>query len=276
MKRTLLSIIVILFVSIVAVGTSACNKEKAPDYQKDNDFGVSVYEDADIGALVYKPNGVKAKYGVLFYVATITAPEYYDYLATALAKQGYLVVFPRFALNLAYFEYKEDGEPAFSKYSDVKFFVGGHSQGGGAAVRRVEENADKVAGCILFAPLCLSHSAEKTDESGNTIVYNHLDSLADTSVPTLLLEADRDVILTSEMKHTTLERINPAVTQIHTLSDASHMGFTSWDDFDISQLMSSMGTTGTGDLTDISPEQKQAQRELTVRYTLEFVKNVVK
>ena len=113
------------------------NQEVYVDYSKDNSYEFEVTEDDD--AVTYMPKGVTAKYGLLFYLGTFIAPEGYSYLAEPLAKQGYAVVISKIAL--AYFLYKQT-EVAFEKYPNIEFFIGGHSQGGGAAIKRAQENID--------------------------------------------------------------------------------------------------------------------------------------
>ena len=147
---------------------------------------------------------------------------------------------------MAYAFYGKE-EAAFSKYSDVKFFVGGHSQGGGAAVRRAQENQDKLLGTILYAPLC----------------YNE-DSIADAQMPVLLIEATKDNVLTTDMKADAKSRL-PACYSAYIL-DGCHMSFSTFDSDAILNMF------GDGPLNE---EQKHVQKMLTIEYTLNFMKTVV-
>ncbi len=266
MKRIFTAILAAICMIFCTVSLTCCNK--GVNYSKDNSYQVEV-ETLEDGTMVFSPKGVKPKLGLLFYVATITEPKYYEFLARPLASQGYLVAIPN-AL-FAYFQYSSN-EQVFERYKDVKFYVGGHSQGGGAALRRAEENIDRVKGLILFAPLCLSHSA--VDEEGFPV--NHIDSVKDFSLPTLLLEAEIDGVLNDSMKADTLTRLNLDTTEIHVLKDARHMGFSSFDELDPSALFGAMGgifSGGTIEVEDITPQQKGAQRSLTVDCVLNFLKS---
>lgn len=238
-----------------------CNP-KSVDYSKTNDFEYTVSdyvvvdsENPDLveSAVAYVPKGCRPRYGLVFYVGTAINPSFYDFLASALARQGYIVVLPKVRLNMTYFFYNADGEDALERYG-VKFFVGGHSQGGGAAVRRAEENADALAGVVLLAPLCYAHSA--IDEEGHQ--YQHNDTLIGTGLPTLLLEAELDNVLTDDMKATTLKRIDPNKTEMHTLEGCTHMGFAGTEDF----------------TTEITEEKLEYQKQLTIFYVLNFMNSV--
>ena len=209
MKRLFSIAIIALILCSASVGMIACNSRRGidVDYGKDNSFEVQIAEDDD--AVTYMPKGVKAKYGLLFYVGTMIPPEQYAYLAEPLAKQGYAVVIPKVRLGLAYGSYKEI-EPAFAKYPNIEFFIGGHSQGGGAAVRRAEENIETIKGVILLAPLCYGE-----------------DTIKDSALPTLLLEASKDGVLTSSMKADAKTRL-PDNREEHML-DGCHMSFSTLD-----------------------------------------------
>ena len=214
------------------------------DYSLDNNFAYSVIDTDE--SLTYAPVGARARYGLVFYVGTAITQDSYSYMAIALAKQGYLVVLPKMTLNMAYAFYGKE-EAAFNKYSDVKFFVGGHSQGGGAAVRRAQENQDKLLGTILYAPLC----------------YNE-DSIADAQMPVLLIEATKDNVLTTDMKADAKTRL-PTCYSAYIL-DGCHMSFSTFDSDAILNMF------GDGPLNE---EQKHVQKMLTIEYTLNFMKTVV-
>ena len=214
---------------------------------------------------------VNYRYGVVFYVGTAIEPKYYEYLGTALAKQGYLVVMPKFKLNMAYNYYAEQ-EKAFSDYPNVKFFIAGHSQGGGAAIRRASENASSVAGAILLSPLAYRH--KKFDENGkpvkdeNDVEIYISDNLKDVDVPTLLIEAAEDHVLTDEMKADARSRLKEGYTH-KVISPGAHMSFCTADSDDVLKVFNDDGD-------GISESDKQAQRTQTVAYVLEFVKNLSK
>lgn len=262
----------------------ACDKDTSVsvDYAADNSFFVKT-TDSD-SSLVFEPvsdpvygegsmtyTKVDYRYGVIFYVGTAIEPKYYEYLGNALAKQGYLVVMPKFKLNMAYNYYSEQ-EQAFSDYPDVKFFVAGHSQGGGAAIRRASENASSVSGAILLSPLAYRH--KKLDENGNTVKDENgidvyiADNLKDVNVPTLLIEAANDNVLNAEQKEDARSRLKEGYT-LKVISPGAHMSFCSSD---ADNILKFFNNDGDG----ITESEKQTQRTLTVQYTLEFLKTLSK
>lgn len=245
LTRTIVSFIVIALVLTTSAMLFACDKnDDGIDYSISNNFEYEVIENADM--VSYVPLNVTPKYGLIFYVGTVIEPKYYEYLATALAKEGYVAVIPKMSLYMAYAGYKEV-EPAFAEFADVEFFVGGHSQGGGAAVRRAMENASTVKGVVLYAPLC----------------YN-TDNIVDCNIPTLLLEATNDGVLTAEMKANALTRISADAEKY--MLTGSHMSFSTFDDDGVLTMFND------GPLTQ---EEKDAQRQNTISYTLNFMRSVV-
>lgn len=274
-KKILATISTLLLAIFCCIGLCSCDKnKKVPvDYASDMNFDVKTTIDNDYK--VYEPvssdgKEVDYKYGVIFYLGTAIKEDNYDYLGNALAKQGYLVVMPK--IYFASFQYK-DVEQAFDRYKDVKFFVGGHSQGGGAAIRRAQENSDKVAGAILFAPLASRH--QLLDGEGNPVVDEETgvevyvnESIAELQLPTLLLEASCDNVLSSKQKADAISRLNPQTTTKYMIDPGAHMSFSAMDSDSILSLFKNDGN-------GITQEQKDEQRRLTVEYTLAFLKSVV-
>lgn len=287
MKRKFTILSAILVVALTACCLFACNDEgdlpAKVDYQSDNSFFVKTTDSETsltfepILDPVYSESGLTYKkvdyrFGVVFYVGTAIEPKYYEYLGNALAKQGYLVVMPKVTLNMTYAYYKAQ-EEAFSTYPNVKFFVAGHSQGGGAAVRRASENADTVAGAILLSPLCYRHKL--LDANGNPVKDEEsgvdkyiVDNLKDVDVATLLIEAEQDCVLTDEMKLDARSRLKEGYVH-KVISPAAHMSFSTMDS---DEILKSFNGDGDG----ITEAQKQSQRNKTVEYILDFVKNLSK
>ena len=251
MKKIFSIVSIVLLLSLLCVSAVACKEQENEeegvnyvDYSLENSYEVERLEDKEL--VSYSPKDVTPKYGLIFYIGTAIPPENYDYLGQALAKQGYVVAIPKGCGAFAYMMYTET-EVAFSRYPNIEFFVGGHSQGGGAAVKRIQENLDKVKGAVLYAPLCYS-----------------TDTIKDSSKPTLLLEATKDNVLTPDMKSDAKSRL-PSSREEHML-EGCHMSFSTMDqDFTLSLF-------NDGPLTN---EQKQAQKDETVRLTLAFMKSVV-
>ncbi|MBQ8177986.1 MAG: hypothetical protein IJ033_02220 [Clostridia bacterium] len=253
MKKLIVALSLALFVSVMVVavsvnflgfgdGMNAGGNEI--DYFAENSFECEKTENADF--VTYAPKGVKARYGLIFYVGTAIAPANYDYLGESLAKQGYLMVVPKASKGFTYLMYTEN-ELAFEAYPDVEFFVGGHSQGGGAAVRRAGENLEKVKGVVLYAPLCYG-----------------TDTLVGTGMPTLLLEASNDGVLTADMKADAKTRLPEYRTEY--MLDGCHMSFSTMD------ADATLKMFNDGPATE---EVKAAQREDTTEYTLSFMQQVL-
>ena len=249
MKKILVLILAVFLVTSMAVFVG-CTPPEPPevippvDYSIDNNYAYEIVSDEDY--VTYVPDA-NATHGFLFYLGTVIAPEYYDYLASALAKQGYLVVISTNAM--AYTLYDKE-ESTFDDYPNITFFVGGHSQGGAAAVKRTNENRDKVAGVVLLAPIA-------------PLEYPQ-DSIADAGIPVLLLEATKDGVLTSAMKADAKLCI-PDDSEQHMI-EGCHMSFSTFD---------SDGTLTMFHDGPATQEEKDAQREATVAYVLAFLKRVV-
>ncbi|MBQ9276737.1 MAG: hypothetical protein IJ226_03995 [Clostridia bacterium] len=301
MKSCLKTVSIILVLSLMlACGMlflSSCDKKddgmQAVDYARINDFAVNqeqlivnpdAVEAQQFGASIYFPAGnVEAKYGFLFFVGTAIPPEKYDYLATALAKQGFVVAIPIVSLNMTYAYYGENtkvvAEKIFEKYSDIEFFVGGHSQGGGAAMRFAYEELERIKGAVFMSPLCYAaHEIERADydpfdpeseryerDADGKIIYQ-FDTLANTTLPVLLLEASGDHVLTENMKNDARERMSQN-TKRYEISPAAHMSFSTFDDDAILNLFNHDGD-------GLSQTDKDNQRFLTVSYVLDFLQRL--
>ena len=246
MKKILVLILAVFLVTSMAVFVG-CTPPEPPevippvDYSADNNQAYEIVSNDDF--VTYVPDA-NATHGFLFYLGTAIPAEHYDYLASALAKQGYLVVI---STNMFPYVFYDKDEYTFDDYSNITFFVGGHSQGGAAAVKRTNENRDKVAGVVLLAPLAYPH-----------------DSIADAGIPVLLLEATKDGVLSADMK-SDAKRSIPYNSEQHMI-EGCHMSFSTFDD-DGTLTMFRDGPA--------TQEEKYAQREATVAYVLAFLKSVV-
>lgn len=153
------------------------------------------------GYLVYAPEG-DVEWVLLFYVGTAMPADNYDAVMNALASRGVAVIVSENALaDLMY----EETEKAFEEYPDAKYFIGGHSQGGGAAIRRAAENLDKTAGVILYSPMIVNDS-----------------TLADKDIPAIYFEAENDRVLTADFKAESASRTNAECEFVY-LQGANHM-----------------------------------------------------
>lgn len=151
---------------------------------------------------LYKPVAKGVEYGFIFFLGTAMPVDNYDYIMTKIASAGFAVyvpsnMFPDLTYNTINIDYDAIGAK--------KYFVGGHSQGGGAAVRYAFENADTIQGLILFSPL-VSNDA----------------TLVDTDIPSIYFKAENDYVLTDAMQADAQSRMNASCKYV-LLSGAGHM-----------------------------------------------------
>lgn len=281
MKNKLSIISAILVFVLSATFLFACaQKDDAPvavDYKQDNSFAVNTIEDDSalvfepIADLVYGENGksykkVDYRYGVVFYTGLNIDASEYSYLGNALAKQGYLVIIKKD--KTSFYNYTAT-EEAFNKYPTVKFFIGGHSSEGGAtAIRRASEHEQLIVGALLFSPVSRQHKV--LDENG--IEIQIADTLANSSLPTLLLLGDSDKVLTESQIADTLSKM-PSNHTKHVIEGGTHIGFASIDNVDDIPVKLPNYQADFGASDNI---QKENQRALTIQYSLEFMKNLTK
>ncbi len=212
------AILAVITVAVLAVAISFSLREApAPEeatinYGDLNSNSLNVVETQKDGYLVYAPEG-DVEWVLLFYVGTAMPADNYDAVMNALASRGIAVIVSEnpFA-DLLY----EDTEKAFDEYPDAKYFVGGHSQGGGAAIRRTAENPDRVKGTILYSPMIVNDA-----------------TLADKDVPAIYFEAENDRVLTADYKAEAASRMNEDCEFVF-LEGANHMcygstGFAAFD-----------------------------------------------
>ena len=279
LSKTIFTIIVSVILAITClVSLVACNKKTEAsinyvDYSKDNNYEVQTdsylmnpeAEDFEQYSLqVSYPKDITPKYGLIFFVGTAIGPSFYDYLNTVLVKQGYVVIMPDVTLCMTYLNYEEETIPCVNKgkslFPNVQFFVGGHSQGGGAAMRYAVENESSMLGAIFMSPLC--YEEHEVTKNGQTVMQ--FDTLANSTLPTLLLEASNDNVLDDNMKADSLSRM-PQVYEHHMITPGAHMSFSTGDSDDILAMFN-------GDGDGITQEQKDKQRADTLSYVLAFIK----
>lgn len=278
------AISVLLVLLLTSFCLFACNKgEQKPvdvNYQLANEFQIKTSNTDDY--LVFEPilnpiyndsgmtyTKVNYRYGVVFYTGFNIDASEYSYLGNALAKQGYIAVVSKDKSALHNYA---SVEKAFEQYQNVKFFVGGHSlQGGAAALRRASETQD-LSGAILLAPVGDRHQVfdedgkPKKDENGNNIFEP--DTLANSTLPTLLLNGDSDKVLTQAQIADSLSRMPAACTK-KTIEFGTHLGFT---DIDNANDVPFKLPNYQADFDATTSLQRQSQRALTVEYILDFLK----
>ena len=291
-KKTITTFLTLAFTLVLCATLFACDRngdDRKINYAIDNSF---IVLERNIGnALVFSPvtnatcdengkvtngNNLNCEYGVILYVGMGVEPERYSYLATALAKQGYLVVIPQLDNNLAYTHYQAE-ETAFETYGNVKFFIAGHSfEGGAAAIRRTSENKNKVMGTVLCAPVGSRHKL--LDENGEPVKDDNgveiyvSDNLLDCSLPVLLIEADNDKVRTQGQANDAKARLKDGyVSKI--VKGGNHTAFAEIDIED--DLPIKFLPTYTADINATTIEQKANQRSATCDFTLAFLRSVV-
>ena len=282
-KRTILgSIFLVLILTITFVFSSFCliscskTKQKYVDYTKDNNYiyaqtSYIVNTDApeidQYGAEIYTPIEAKPKYGLIFFVGTMIAPNNYKYLSAALAQKGFLVVIPKVTLAMTYLYYEEQTSVIANKtmndFPDVKFFVGGHSQGGGACMRFAADNQNTLLGAIFMSPLC--YGEYEVEINGTTSMK--FDTLVNSTLPAMLLEASGDEVLTTEMRADAESRMPQNYTH-YVINPGAHMSFSEWDDDATLNMFN-------GDGHGITEDQKAAQKQTTLVYTFNFINSII-
>lgn len=291
-KKIITTVLTLAFTLVLCATLFACDKKgdvEKINYAIDNSF---IVLERNVGnALVFSPvtnatrdengevtngNNLNCEYGVILYVGMGVEPERYSYLATALAKQGYLVVIPQLDNNLAYTNYRAE-EKAFENYGNVKFFIAGHSfEGGASAIRRTSENKDKIMGTVLFAPVGSRHKL--LDENGepvkddNGIEIYVSDNLLDCSLPVLLVEGDNDKVRTQEQSDNAKARLKDGYVS-KVVQNGNHTAFAQIDVED--DLPIKFLPNFTDDVNATTIEQKNAQRTETCNVVLAFLRSVV-
>ncbi len=146
------------------------------------DYEVKVYTENEV--TYYEPQNCEIKNGIIFYLGTAIAPSKYPLLGNTIASKGYLVAMPN--NQFAYILYsitERETKQVLSKFPNVKFFLSGHSQGGGAATKMSKTMVKDIWGTLLLSPL----SYKK-------------DSIADSGLPVLFFEAENDKVLSQSQK----------------------------------------------------------------------------
>ena len=115
----------------------ACTEKPAADYTDlaQNSYDVKITDED--GGRLYSPEADNVTWGFIFYLGTAMSTDNYDYIMTAIAKAGIAVYVPSNPFPDLLYSENEEG---FSALGTQNYFIGGHSQGGGAAVRRACEN----------------------------------------------------------------------------------------------------------------------------------------
>ena len=234
MKKVAAAIAMLLF----ALCLGACAPLPEADY---TDIALNSYEveitDREDGRL-FSPKAENVTWGFIFYLGTAMSTDNYDNIMTEIASAGIAVFvnsnpFPDVLYN------EEDG--AYAALGMQNYFIGGHSQGGGTAVRRACENPTSTRGVALYSPL-ISNDC----------------TLSDKDMPTIYFEAENDNVLSSSMQSAAKNRMNKDCEFV-TLRGAGHMCYGA------SSLLDGGGTTR---------DKAEIQAEV-IQKTLSFMQSVI-
>lgn len=238
-RRTVLKAITTAALALALLfALCACTKKPAADYTDlaQNSYDVKITDED--GGRLYSPEADNVTWGFIFYLGTAMSTDNYDYIMTAVAAAGIAVYVPSNPFPDLLYSENEEG---FSALGTQNYFIGGHSQGGGAAVRRACENLSSTRGVVLFSPL----------------ISNDF-TMSDKDMPTIYFEAENDNVLSQSMQNAAKSRMNESCEFI-TLQGAGHMCYGT------SSLLDGGGTVR---------DKREIQDEV-IAATLDFMQEVI-
>lgn len=134
---------------------------------------VTVTEDEFI---VFTPNNVIPKKGLIFYPGAKVEPEAYTTLCKEIAKEGFLVVIAPMPLDLAILS-PNKARSIIDKFNTIETWaIGGHSLGGVMASNYALKN-DKIKGVIFYASYPQGDELKNSNKKVLSI-YGSLDGVA--------------------------------------------------------------------------------------------------
>ena len=238
-RRTVLKAITTAALALALLfALCACTEKPAADYTDlaQNSYDVKITDED--GGRLYSPEADNVTWGFIFYLGTAMSTDNYDYIMTAIAKAGIAVYVPSNPFPDLLYSENEEG---FSALGTQNYFIGGHSQGGGAAVRRACENLSSTRGVVLFSPL----------------ISNDF-TMSDKYMPTIYFEAENDNVLSQSMQNAAKSRMNESCEFI-TLQGAGHMCYGT------SSLLDGGGTVR---------DKREIQNEV-IAATLDFMQKII-
>lgn len=238
-RRTVLKAITTAALALALLfALCACTEKPAADYTDlaQNSYDVKITDED--GGRLYSPEADNVTWGFIFYLGTAMSTDNYDYIMTAIAKAGIAVYVPSNPFPDLLYSENEEG---FSALGTQNYFIGGHSQGGGAAVRRACENLSSTRGVVLFSPL----------------ISNDF-TMSDKYMPTIYFEAENDNVLSQSMQNAAKSRMNESCEFI-TLLGAGHMCYGT------SSLLDGGGTVR---------DKREIQNEV-IAATLDFMQKII-
>ena len=144
---------------------------------------------------------------VILYPGGLVRPQAYEWLARALAADGWLTVIPEFSFDLAVTDANR-ADALIQQYGEGRRVVmAGHSLGGAMAAQYAAAHADDLAGLMLFA----AYPGDGAD-------------LSTSGLPVLSLIGERDSVVNPEALASAWARL-PADTQRATVAGGVHSFF---------------------------------------------------
>lgn len=194
------------------------------------------------GYRLYQPKA-NTEWVFVFYLGTAMSVDNYDAILSEVAAHGISVVVPNNKFADVWYS---NTEKAYGMFECEKYVLGGHSQGGGAAIRRAGENMQTTKACVLYSPM---------------LAISNKTTLTDSDLPVIFFEAENDNILSSSNKSEARSRMN-GLCEYVMLEGANHMCYGE------SSLMSSQDGA-----LERTKEEIQTQ---VAQLTIEFLDNVIK
>ena len=144
---------------------------------------------------------------VIVYPGGLGRPQAYEWLARALAADGYPTVIPEFSFDLAVTD-PDRADALIQRYAEGRRVVlAGHSLGGAMAAQYAAGHADRLAGLILFA----AYPGDSAD-------------LAAAGLPVLSLIGEHDQVVNAAAREAAWQRL-PSDTRRVTIAGGVHAFF---------------------------------------------------
>lgn len=144
---------------------------------------------------------------VIVYPGGLVRPQAYEWLARALASDGYPTVVPEFSFDLAVTD-PDRADALIQRYAEGRRVVlAGHSLGGAMAAQYAAGHADRLAGLILFA----AYPGDSAD-------------LAAAGLPVLSLIGEHDQVVNAAAREAAWQRL-PSDTRRVTIAGGVHAFF---------------------------------------------------
>lgn len=153
------------------------------------------------------PVGAEAHTVFLFYPGGLVRPPAYTWLGVALAPVGVRTLIPAMPLDLAVLAPNRANELLELRRGETRVVLGGHSLGGVMAARWARAHPERVQGLVLLGAYPAAG-----------------DDLSELSLPTLVVAAERDGLVSEAELQAGLARL-PIDTRLEAVAGAVHAFF---------------------------------------------------